>query len=314
MAVNVFHERDGCPFCSRASDDVLTRIRYHDTVGANRELPNVRGALFACRDCGIGYCSHIYSLEHFAALYQRLIDRNIEFHRSRVQRLRVVVVREILRRRGTRRSISSLLDALTLHALLIPEFKRGSGQQRVLDVGAGFGDFAEAFQELGDTVETTEVVPYLVDILQGMGLRSHLGELEKLRLDSGGFDLIFMRGSLYRTRDPAATLETAERLLAEGGAIASLDPCPGDPGAEYWARMQFPQGQFYILDCERYQSMLRDRFSLEMTDQRVIYGRPETHLHQIGLLGTAIEFGEMLFNNLLRRKPFMLAYSLRRST
>jgi SAM-dependent methyltransferase len=181
----------------------------------------------------------------------------------------------------------------------------------VLDVGAGFGDFSEAFRALGDTVETTEVVPHLVDYLQHLGFRSHLGELERVSLDGPEFDLIFMRGTLYRTRDPAATLEVAKGLLAPGGAIACLDAGADEDAARYWFRSQFPQGQFYVIDRERYRAMLRERFGLGMEQDRMIYGRPETHLKSARLWATALEFGEMFLNNLLRRKPFVLAYSLR---
>ncbi|MCH8133140.1 MAG: methyltransferase domain-containing protein [Myxococcales bacterium] len=305
-----FSERHCCPFCSSTSDEALTRIRYHETVGAQRELPDVQGALLACRDCGIAYPSHVYSLEHFSIFYRRLIQRQIHFHRSKLQRLRVLFLREILRNRAKRFSFSSFLDGATLHALLVPLFRRESGPLRVLDVGAGFGDFAQAFRSLGDRVETTEIVPELVEYLRGLGFRSHLGELEHVGLEGSEFDLIFMRGTLYRTRDPAATIETAQRLLSPRGVIASLDTCPGPDGAEYWARMQFPQGQFYIIDRARYRSMLRERFGLRVDRELLIYGRPESHLKDVRIFGTLLEFGEMFLNNLARRKPFVLAYSL----
>ncbi len=48
-----------------------------------------------------------------------------------------------------------------------------------------------------------------------------------------------------------------------------------------------------------------------MVRERLIYGRPETHLQSVRLWGTLLEFGEMFLNSLLRRRPFVLAYSLR---
>jgi SAM-dependent methyltransferase len=290
---------------------VLVELRYHEVVGADTTLPDFQGRLTACRACGIAYPSHVYSVEHFPTLSRQLIDRQIQFHRSTVHRLRVLLLREILRRRGVSPSTSALLDAATFHALLVPLFSRRPPPLSVLDVGAGFGDFAEAFRALGNTVETTEIVPDLVDYMQGLGFRSQLGELERISFDDRRFDLVFMRGTLYRTRDPARTIEVAKGLLAEGGVITCLDTCPGPEGTEYWFRMQFPQGQFYIIDRERYRPMLRERFGLAMDHERLIYGRPEAHLVSQGLWGTALEFGEMLLNNVLRRKPFVLAYSLR---
>jgi SAM-dependent methyltransferase len=306
-----FIERRACPFCDRGSAEVLCELPYHKTVGAHLEFPNIQGTLFNCSTCGIAYPSHVYSMEHFTALYQRHLTRLGRFHRSAAHRVRVFLLREILRNRARRFSLSALLDAATLHALLVPLFRRDPGPLAVLDVGAGFGDFAEAFRGLGDRVATTEVVPYLVEYLQGLGFDSQLGELDKMAFEDGKFDLIFMRGTLYRTRDPAATIEKAKSLLSPNGVIASLDTCPGPDGAEYWFRMQFPQGQSYIIDRERYRAMLRERFGLAMEHERLIYGRPESHLSTLGLWGTLFEFGEMLGNNLLRRKPFVLAYSLR---
>ena len=84
-----FSERRCCPFCSATSDESLTRIRYHETVGAHREFPDVHGALLACRACGIAYPSHVYRPEHFSTVYRRLIQRQVHFHRSKLQRLRV---------------------------------------------------------------------------------------------------------------------------------------------------------------------------------------------------------------------------------
>lgn len=306
-----FSERRTCPFCERASSDVLVELRYHEVVGADTTLPDFQGQLLACRACGVAYPSHVYGVEHFASISRQLIERQIRFHRSVVHRLRVLLLREILRSRGKRLSASTLLDAVTFHALLVPLFDRRPPPLAVLDVGAGFGDFAEAFRALGNTVETTEIVPDLVDYMRGLGFRSHLGELERISFDARRFDLIFMRGTLYRTRDPATSIEVAKGLLAEDGVIACLDTCPGAEGTEYWFRMQFPQGQFYVIDRERYRSMLRERFGLAMDHERLIYGRPETHLVSQGLWGTALEFVEMLLNNVLRRKPFVMAYSLR---
>ena len=113
------------------------------------------------------------------------------------------------------------------------------------------------------------------------------------------------------SRALTATIEAAQRLLSPRGVIASLDTCPGGrDGAEYWARMQFPQGQFYIIDRARYRSMLRERFGLRVDRELLIYGRPESHLKDVRIFGTLLEFGEMFLNNLARRKPFVLAYSL----
>jgi SAM-dependent methyltransferase len=306
-----FLRRRGCPFCERVSGDVLSAVRYQETQGANPDLPDVEGRLFACGECGVAYSSHIYALESFPALYHKDVASQDSFHRSLVHRVRARIVREILRSRGRAGSASELLDALFLRALLVPPFRQAPRGLRVLDVGCGYGDFTEAFRALGSEPEATEVLPKLVARLRAQGLACRYGELEHLDFGERRFDLVFLRGTLYRTRDPAAALTAARRLLAAGGELASVDPCPGRDGVEYFFRMQFPQGQFYVVDLPRYRAMLAARFGFRMEFARQIYGRPRTHLKAPGTLGIAIEFAELALNNLLHRRPHVLAYTLR---
>ncbi len=307
-----FFERSSCPFCAEASSDSIAEIDYHATIEANRKLPNIHGALFACHTCGVAYPSHVYDVANFAALYQKTIESLDHFHRSTLNDLRQFVIKEILRNRAKRFSVSTLLDVLSLRSLLVPRFGLRPHGLRILDVGCGFGDFAQAFRELGNAVEATEIFPALVERMRSNGFECHLAELE--RVDFGGrkFDLIIMRGTFYRTRDPATTIETAKRLLAEGGEVACIDPCPGRLGAEFFLRIQFPQGQFYITDRRKYRTMLEQRYGLVMSRERLLYGRPEAH--QTGTsssIGHLLEFGELLLGNLLRRKSYVLAYTLR---
>lgn len=308
-----FAQRDACPFCGKVSSSVLAEVDYHDTVEAALSLPNVCGALFECPGCGVAYCSHVYPMERFEALYAANLATLEHFRASLLRRARHLMLREILRIRHRRLSLSSLLDLACLRALLVPSFTLRARGLRVLDVGCGFGEFSQAFRELGNDVVATEILPSYVELMRGQGFECHLSELESIEFDERRFDLIFMRGVFYRMRDPSRTLERARLLLREGGEIATVDPCPGPEGVEYFLRLHFPQGQFYITDCDRYRRMLETRFGLTMVRERVIYGRPRAH--QVGTqssFGNMVEFAELLLSNALRRNPHVLRYTLRR--
>jgi len=310
-AARVFPERPGCPFCGDADGERLAEIDYHDTAEAHRELPNVRGVLRACADCGVAHPSRSYDLACLVDLYQKNLSKLDLFHRSALQDLRQALLRAVVRGRPQPLSPGALLDALSLRALLVPPWTRSPAGRAVLDVGCGYGDCARIFRDLGASVVCTEVVPALVDRLEADGSECHLEELEKLDLGGRRFDLIFRRGVLYRSRDPAAALEALRRLLAPGGEVACLDPgADREAAADYFFRRQFPQGQFYLIDRERYAAMLRRRFGLELSAARQIYGRPAP-LPREGVLGNLEEFGRILSGNLLRRRPYVLAYTLR---
>lgn len=303
-----FDERRGCPWCDRPGSDVLATLRYRDTAEANRTLPDIEGKLWACGECGVAFPSHSYEPAAFHLLYAKTWKDLDLFDRTVMQTVRKRWIRRVLRHRDG--VVATALDALSAHALQIPLVTRRPHGLRVLDVGCGFGEWMETFQALGATVVGTEIVPAFVERLRPRGFDVRLGELESLDFDGATFDVALLRAVFYRTRDPGATLEKIRSVLARGGEIALLDPCPGRDGVEYFFRKQFPQGQFYILDPDRYLAMLESRFRLRCTRRRLIYGRPTAPLSPVGYLGNVYGLAELMAANLLHRKPYMLNYNL----
>ena len=305
-----FFVRTGCPFCGEASGHVLASVRYHDTAEANRDLPAFEGRLELCPSCGVAYSSHGCRVEAFASFYQKTLDDLDYLDRSLLQRLRRAALMRILRDYHRPRSLSRLLDALSLHVLHIPPLGRRPRGLRLLDVGSGLGEFLEIYRDLGNDVVGTEVIPELAARLRQRGLDCHVGEVEALSLPPGRFDAVVLRAVFYRTRDPAGTLRLLKALLAPGGEIVLVDPCPLEEGVPYFARKHFPQGHFYICDPARYLGMIRERFGLRATASRIIYGRPEALLRPARLVGNAVALAELLAGNLIRRKPYFLSYRL----
>lgn len=298
--METFDASPQCPFCGNHGR-VLFRIKYRETAEANSDIGDAEGGILSCDQCGIAYPNLAFSLDAFAKLYAKSLDDLTYFDDSLLQRVRRGSLTGMVRRQWA--------DPISL-ALQIPVHSRLP--KRVLDVGCGFGEFSKAYQALGAQVTATEVIPSLVARNRKAGIDCLLGEIETLSLPAD-FDLILFRAVLYRTRNPSRTLATAAALLAPGGAISVIDPCVDEPGVRYFACKQFPQGRYYITDFEAYSAMLRKRFGLMVTELRRIYGRPEAPLHRVRLWGNIKGFGELLINNLARRKPYTVAYLLTRS-
>jgi SAM-dependent methyltransferase len=295
--LGTFSERSGCPFCERKGEQVST-VRYHETAEADRSLPDIAGALYSCGHCGVMYPSHCYSIEAIGTLYRKTLADLTYFDRSPMQRMRKAYMKAVIRG-------MPLLDALSLRVFQIPTVSRHAGL-RILDVGCGFGEFLDIFRDLGNQVTGTEVIEQLAGYCRSKGHDVRFGELERLHLD-GKFDLVILRAVLYRTRNPVQTLGVVKSLLAPGGEISLVDPCPID--SDYFFRKQFPQGQFYIADAGKYFRVLSG-LGFACKGTRLIYGRPRAPLRSIRLLGNLAGLAELLIANALRIRPYMLSYRL----
>lgn len=239
-----FIKTAGCPFCGQRSNEILDSIEYHETVEANKKLPNITGRLFACIGCGVAYPSHIYTLEAFPILYEKSLTDLTYFDKTVLQVMGKKYLRLVLRNHYRHFSLSRLLDCCSLNILQVPLITREPIGLRMLDVGCGFGEFLAIYKKFGNDITGTEVIPALVHAGQEKGFDIKPGELETIDLGGQKFDVIILRAVFYRTRQPARSLEILKNLLADNGEIALVDPCPGKDGASYFFCKQFPQGQF----------------------------------------------------------------------
>lgn len=306
-----FFERTGCPFCGTQSSTVLSHIRYHETAEANKMLPDISGMLYACEPCGVAYSSHGCHLHAFPDFYSKALGDLTYFDESFLQLMRRRYLKEILRNRHKPSSLSRFLDAASLYVFQVPLVMREMRKQKILDVGCGFGEFMEAYRDMGNAVTGTEVIPALVQRLTQKRLDCELGEIEELSLEKHAFDVIIARAVFYRTRHPAATLNLFKELLAEGGELAFVDPYPTREGVEYFFKKQFPQGHFYILDHQRYLAMLKEKFGLSCVAMRQVYGRPGAPLKKVRLWGNVVGLFELFCANLFKRKPYVMGYTLK---
>ena len=98
-----------------------------------------------------------------------------------------------------------------------PRVTRYVSAGRVLDVGAGFGDFLALFDPTRWERYATEPAPIALEVLRSRGIATTLPE----RCD-GSFDLIILRGTIHHMDEPLGTLKQCIRWLRPGGVLAFL--------------------------------------------------------------------------------------------
>ena len=115
---------------------------------------------------------------------------------------------------ATRRRYGEMLDGL--------ERFRGAG--RLLDVGAGAGLFLEVARERGWEVEGTELSLAASLAAAERDLRVHVGDLKRLPLTPGSFDVVVSLECVEHVPEPPAFLATLAGLLRPGGGLFLTTP------------------------------------------------------------------------------------------
>jgi SAM-dependent methyltransferase len=88
---------------------------------------------------------------------------------------------------------------------------------RVLDVGAGLGDFLELFEAERWDRYGIEIAPFALEILRSRGIKT------EMPADADDFfDLVIFRGTLQHLDEPFATLKRCIRWLRPGGYMVFL--------------------------------------------------------------------------------------------
>ncbi|MEN8250053.1 MAG: class I SAM-dependent methyltransferase [Bacteroidota bacterium] len=117
---------------------------------------------------------------------------------------------------------------------------------KLLEVGCGSGDRLVWMRKAGWEVEGQEVDPKAAENARGThGITVHLGELEKLDLAEGSYDVIIMTHVIEHVYQPVALLEECRRLLKPSGELVVVTPNVKSCGHKYfsscWRGLELPR-------------------------------------------------------------------------
>ena len=162
-------------------------------VGAQRGLGIVR-----CRGCGLVYVNPRPRAEELTSLYADYHARDGQGEAT-WDRLMSRVFRE--------------------SAELLCSTQNTSGRSRLLDVGCGFGGFADLMRERGWDAEGVDPSPSVVEAATRKGRTVRLGTLEEFSADRGPYDAVTMFYVLEHLPDPMGALRKVFDLLVPGGIL-----------------------------------------------------------------------------------------------
>ncbi|MEN8257634.1 MAG: class I SAM-dependent methyltransferase [Thermodesulfobacteriota bacterium] len=106
---------------------------------------------------------------------------------------------------------------------------------KLLEVGCGSGDRLVWMRKAGWEVEGQEVDPKAAESARtAHGIKVHFGELEKLDLAEGSYDVIIMNHVIEHVYDPVTLLTECRRLLKSAGELVVITPNIKSSGHKYF--------------------------------------------------------------------------------
>ncbi len=102
------------------------------------------------------------------------------------------------------------------------EAVRAAAPGRVLEVGCGWGEFAERMQrELGAEVVAVDLSPRMVELARERGVDARVGDVQELPFANGGFDVAVANWMLYQVPDLDRGLAELAKVLRPGGRLVA---------------------------------------------------------------------------------------------
>lgn len=95
---------------------------------------------------------------------------------------------------------------------------------RLLDVGCALGDFVIAASSAGWAAEGVEVSEFAAAAARRRGAPVHLGDVRRLDLPRGGYEVVTLYDTVEHLDDPVGTLTAVRDLLRPGGIVHIVTP------------------------------------------------------------------------------------------
>jgi SAM-dependent methyltransferase len=99
----------------------------------------------------------------------------------------------------------------------------------VVDLGCGLGGYARVLADRGFEVRGLDVVPEYVERARELGVRADVYDGERLPLEDGSVDTVFLLEVIEHLEDPAPLLAEARRV-ARGSVLVTTPNCTQDFG------------------------------------------------------------------------------------
>jgi SAM-dependent methyltransferase len=93
--------------------------------------------------------------------------------------------------------------------------------RRVLEVGCGWGEFAEAVAAAGAEVVAVDQSPRMVELTRERGVDARVGDVQDLPFGDGDFDCAVANWMLYHVPDLDRALSELARVLRPGGRLVA---------------------------------------------------------------------------------------------
>lgn len=118
--------------------------------------------------------------------------------------------------------------------------------KKLLDVGAGNGEYLNVMRRLGWDVEGTETDPKAAEFARNQyQLKIHTGILSELSLPSESFDVITLNHVIEHVPDSESLLRECRRVLKKGGRLVLLTPNSEGLGfrkfGKHWRGLEIPR-------------------------------------------------------------------------
>ncbi len=102
------------------------------------------------------------------------------------------------------------------------EAVREAAPRRVLEVGCGWGEFAERLEaDLGLDVVAVDLSPRMVELARERGVDARTGDVQDLPFEDASFDVAVANWMLYHVPDLERGLSELARVLRQGGRLVA---------------------------------------------------------------------------------------------
>lgn len=299
--VNELEEVSMCPLC----DDPERHLIYSDLEDVCFRCAPGSWSLYQCLGCGCAYLNPRPTPATIGRAYQGYYTHSPpEDKKYGGMGYVVVALRNgYLNRKFGYRHTPAIGAGRYILPLLPPPFwaewdyyarhlpKPANGANKLLDVGAGNGDFLARASEAGWQVEGLEPDPHACTGASSRGLKMHQGNLTNIQFPDNYFDVVTLSHVIEHVHDPVDMLQSCFQIIKPGGLLWLATPNLGSLGHSHYRNAWHdldPPRHLVLFNCSTIEESLRKAGFVSIRFRRRGY-----HVARILAQSEAISRGDM---------------------